>query len=81
MAQTLRGHDAFKSNLFYLTMREHLILLSIVLIGMMIAFRWTLRPLIEFGEKLLLRQPGSLEKLDEKTAPAEMMVDGLGAEV
>ncbi|MEB0029566.1 sensor histidine kinase [Undibacterium sp. RTI2.1] len=72
VAQTLRGHDAFKSNLFYLTMREHLILLSIVLIGMMIAFRWTLRPLIEFGEKLLLRQPGSLEKLDEKTAPAEI---------
>ncbi|MES2068871.1 MAG: sensor histidine kinase [Pseudomonadota bacterium] len=72
VAQTLRSHDAFKKDLFLLTMREHLILLSIVIIGLIIAFRWTLSPLIQFSEKLLQRQPGSLEKLDEKLAPIEL---------
>jgi len=72
VAQTLTSHDAFKKDLFLLTIREHLILLSIVLIGLIIAFRWTLSPLIRFGEKLLERQPGSLEKLDENEAPAEL---------
>lgn len=72
VAQTLRGHAAFKKDLFLLTIREHLLLLSIVIIGLFIAFRWTLSPLIQFGEKLLLRQPGSLEKLDEKSAPIEI---------
>ncbi len=72
VAQTQHGHDAFKKDLFLLTMREHLILLSIVILGLIIAFRWTLSPLISFGEKLLRRQPGSLEKLDEKSAPEEL---------
>ncbi|MFZ6756166.1 sensor histidine kinase [Undibacterium sp. Ji50W] len=72
VAQTLRSHDAFKKDLFLLTMREHLLLLSIVLLGLFIAFRWTLKPLIEFGEKLLKRQPGSLEKLDAENAPVEL---------
>ncbi|MFZ6813397.1 sensor histidine kinase [Undibacterium sp. Rencai35W] len=72
IAQTLRSHDAFKKELFLLTMREHFILLSLVLFGLVIAFRWTLSPLILFGEKLLQRQPGSLEKLDEDNAPDEL---------
>jgi two-component system sensor histidine kinase TctE len=72
VAQTLRGHDAFKEKLFLLTMREHLMLLSILIIGLIIAFRWTLSPLIQFGEKLLKRQPGSLEMLDERNAPKEL---------
>ncbi|MCU6435477.1 sensor histidine kinase [Undibacterium sp. Jales W-56] len=72
VAQTLRSHDAFREDLFLLTMREHLILLSLVLLGLIIAFRWTLSPLIVFGEKLLKRQPGSLEKLDEDNAPDEL---------
>src|SRR5437899_440625 len=53
-------------------MREHLILLFIVMMALLIAVRWTLSPLIQFGTKLLQRQPGSLEKLDEKNAPAEL---------
>lgn len=72
VAQTLHSHDIFKKDLFWLTMREHVILLSIIIIGLIIAFRWTLRPLIQFGEKLLQRQPGSLEKLDERSAPIEL---------
>jgi len=72
IAQTLHGHDAFKMDLLLLTIREHLILLSIVIIGLVIAFRWTLRPLIQFGDRLLQRQPGSLEKLDDKNVPVEL---------
>jgi two-component system, OmpR family, sensor histidine kinase TctE len=58
--------------LFALTIREHLILLSIMVIGLVITLRWTLRPMIQFGETLLQRQPGSLERLDDKNAPAEL---------
>lgn len=72
VAQTLRSHSAFKRDLFVLTMREHLILLSIVMAGLIIAFRWTLGPLIRFGEMLLQRQPGLLEKLDQTSAPVEL---------
>ena len=72
VAQTLRGHDAFRRELLLLTIRGHLVLLLIVIMGLSIAFRWTLSPLIEFGKKLLRRQPGSLEKLDESNEPAEL---------
>lgn len=72
VAQTLRSHSAFKRDLFLLTMREHLIFLSIVMAGLIIAFRVTLSPLIRFGEMLLQRQPGSLEKLDQTNAPIEL---------
>ena len=72
VAQTLRSHNAFKRDLFLLTMREHLFLLSIVMAGLIIAFRWTLSPLIQFGEMLLQRQPGSLEKLEQTGAPVEL---------
>jgi two-component system sensor histidine kinase TctE len=72
VAQTLRSHSAFKKDLFLLTMREHLILLSIVMAGLIIAFRWTLGPLIQFGEMLLQRLPGSLEKLEQTNAPVEL---------
>ncbi|WP_394778659.1 sensor histidine kinase [Undibacterium sp.] len=72
VAQTFHGHDAFKQSLFLLTMREHLVLLFIVVVGLTIAFRWTLSPLIRFSENLLSRRPGSLETLDEQTAPTEL---------
>ncbi len=72
VAQTLRSHSAFKRDLFFLTMREHLVFLSIVMAGLIIAFRVTLSPLIRFGEMLLQRQPGSLEKLDQTNAPIEL---------
>lgn len=72
VAQTLRSHDAFQRELFFLIMREHLLLLSIIVVALIIAFRWTLKPLMQFGEKLLARQPGSLEKLDERHAPNEL---------
>ncbi|MFD2270236.1 histidine kinase dimerization/phospho-acceptor domain-containing protein [Undibacterium arcticum] len=49
-----------------------MILLLVVMIALLIAVRWTLSPLIQFGAKLLQRQPGSLEKLDERNAPAEL---------
>lgn len=72
VAQTLRSHDAFRKKLFLLTIREHLIFLFVMMIGLIIVFRWTLSPLIQFGEKLLKRKPGSLDRLDETNAPVEL---------
>ncbi|MCX7173624.1 MAG: sensor histidine kinase [Proteobacteria bacterium] len=72
VAQTMNSHDGFKRDLFWLTMREHLVLLTMVVIGLVIAFRWTLSPVKSFGERLARRKPGSLEKLDENSAPEEL---------
>ncbi|MDL2355825.1 MAG: sensor histidine kinase [Pseudomonadota bacterium] len=72
IAQTLHGYDAFRHDLLRMTIREHLILFAILISGLAIAFRWTLRPLIDFGEQLLMRRPGSLEKLDLESAPSEL---------
>lgn len=72
IAQTVRGHDAFRNQLLQATIRDHLILLAIVVLGLMIALRWTLRPLIEFGTRLRLRQGGSREALDDRHEPVEL---------
>jgi two-component system sensor histidine kinase TctE len=72
VAQTLHGWEAFQHDLLRSTIREHLILFAILVSGLAIAFRWTLRPLNEFGEQLVKRTPGSLEKLDANSAPTEL---------
>ena len=72
VAQTLNGYEAFKQDLFWLTMRDHLTLLAIVVLGLVIAFRWTLKPVRSFGQQLAQRQAGSLERLDEASAPKEL---------
>lgn len=72
IAQTLHGYDAFRLDLLRMTIREHLILFAILIGGLAIAFRWTLHPLIEFGQQLVQRRPGSLEKLDLDSAPSEL---------
>ena len=72
VAQTLRSHTAFQHDLFVLTMREHLILLGIVMLGLVVALRWTLSPLARFGRKLSQRQPGSLDTLDAHEEPVEL---------
>src|SRR5471032_199151 len=72
VAQTLRGHEAFRHDLFLLTMREHLLILVIVIIGLVITLRWTLKPLARFGQKLQQRSPGSLETLDAGDEATEL---------
>ena len=72
VAQTMHGHQAFQRELFLITIRQHLILISILFFGLLIAFRWTLRPLVQFGETLRERQAGSLEKLDEDKVLVEL---------
>ncbi|GJI90814.1 MULTISPECIES: sensor histidine kinase [Duganella] len=72
VAQTLRGHEAFRRDLFLLTMRQHLLILAIVILGLIITLRWTLKPLARFGEKLQRRSPGSLETLDASSEAIEL---------
>ncbi|PRC94150.1 sensor histidine kinase [Solimicrobium silvestre] len=73
IAQTQKGQAAFRQELFMLTMRRHFMLLCMVLAGLMVASRWALRPLISFGEKITQRQGGSLEQLDTKDVPSELL--------
>ena len=72
VAQTLRGHEEFREELLWSTIRGHLILMSVTIIALFIALHWTLNPLKEFGRTLLQRQPGSLEKLQNDHAPTEL---------
>lgn len=72
VAQTLRGHEAFRHDLFVLTIREHLLILAIVILGLVITLRWTLKPLARFGKKLQQRSPGSLETLDASGEAVEL---------
>ncbi|MFZ6754740.1 sensor histidine kinase [Undibacterium sp. Dicai25W] len=72
VAQTLNSHHAFRRSLFVRTIREHLILLAIVILGLMIALRWMMQPLIQFGELLMRRPTGSLESLSVDDTPSEL---------
>ena len=72
VAQTLHSHHAFRRDLFSRTIREHLILLAIVVFGLMVGLRWMMLPLIQFGEKLRHRRTGSLESLSAEDAPKEL---------
>ncbi len=73
VAQTLRRHDAFRRELFLLTMRQHLVLLTIVVLGLLVAFRWIVSPFLRFGAEMKKRQPGSLEKFDVENVPTELL--------
>ncbi|MDR1934415.1 MAG: sensor histidine kinase [Candidatus Accumulibacter sp.] len=72
VAQTLRYHEQFRDELLSSTIRRHLYLLAVTFFFLAIAFRWMLKPLVEFSDTLKARQPGSLEKLDENDAPSEL---------
>ncbi len=72
VAQTLRGHHEFRNGLLQSTIRGHLILFAITIFSLVIAFRWTFRPLAGFSRTLLQRRSGSLERLDENDAPTEL---------
>ena len=72
IAQSLYGHAAFRNELLRATLRQHLLLLSIVSAALFMAFRWTLRPLIDLGDALLARRPGSLERIDPHSVPREL---------
>lgn len=72
VAQTLRNHTEFRDDLLYSTIRRHLQLMAVILFFLAIAFRWMLKPLVEFSDSLAARQPGSLERFDENDAPTEL---------
>src|SRR5450830_16487 len=72
VAQTLNTHHAFRRSLFGRTIRDHSILLVIVLLGLTIALRWMMQPLVQFGRRLMQRPTGSLESLSVDDSPSEL---------
>jgi two-component system sensor histidine kinase TctE len=73
VAQTLRNRDAFRDGLLHATLRRHLYLMAVTLLFLAVAFRWMLKPIVEFGASIKARAPGSLERLDENDAPSELI--------
>lgn len=72
VAQTLRGHEALQEELLQSTVRRHLLLTVITAVFLVAAFRWMLKPIVEFGRALASRQPGSLIRIQESQAPSEL---------
>lgn len=72
VAQTLRGHEQFRSDFLQSTIRHYLYFLAAVLVFLAIALRGMFRPLVKFSAALQARQPGSLEAFEEKDAPSEL---------
>jgi two-component system sensor histidine kinase TctE len=72
VAQTLRHRGEFHDELLRATIRRHLYLMAAIFLFLAVAFRWMLKPLVEFSASLKARAPGSLEKLDENDAPSEL---------
>ena len=72
VGQTLRGHHEFRDSLIFSTIRGHMLLITITVISLFVALRLTLKPLMEFGQLLSERKPGSLEKVNIKDAPSEL---------
>ena len=72
VAQTLRGRNELRDNMIISMIRGHLLLLSISVISLFVALRWTLDPLQQFSHTLAQRSPGSLDKLDNRSAPTEL---------
>ena len=72
VAQTLRGHGEFRNELFFSTLRGHLLLLSVTVIVLFMTLRWTLSPLVAFSERLTRRKPGALDKMRVDEAPSEL---------
>ncbi|TDK68184.1 sensor histidine kinase [Sapientia aquatica] len=73
IAQTKKGQAAFRQELFMLAIRKHALLMCIVLLGLLAASRWSLRPLLVFSKKVTQRQSGSLEKINLQHVPTELL--------
>jgi len=72
VVQTLRNHEAFRSDLLQSTIRRHLLLVALIVGVLAVAFRWILKPVVGFSDLLAARRPGSLERLDINDAPSEL---------
>jgi two-component system sensor histidine kinase TctE len=72
VGQTLEGRDAMAREIWYAAVRRHLLLVVLVAVLLGLGLRRAMRPILSLRDRMLARQPGSVEALDENAVPAEL---------
>ena len=72
VAQTLEGRDELAREFWLAAVRRQSALLLLVALLLWFGLRRGIRPLLRLRDNMIERQPGSLERLDDASAPTEL---------
>lgn len=72
VAQTLDGRTALARDIWLVSVSRHLAVLPLIALLLWLGLRRGLLPMLELRDRVLARQPGSTERLDESAAPSEL---------
>jgi two-component system sensor histidine kinase TctE len=72
VGQTLDGRQALARDIWLATVSRHLIAVPLLALLLWFGLRRGLRPVLSLRDRVLAREPGSTEKLDEARVPREL---------
>jgi two-component system, OmpR family, sensor histidine kinase TctE len=72
VGQTLDGRDALARDIWLAAARRQLLLVALVGVLLWLGLGRGVRPVLHLRDRMLARQPGSVEPLDEKAVPLEL---------
>jgi two-component system sensor histidine kinase TctE len=72
VGQTLEGRDALARDIWYAAVGRQLALVMLVAVLLWLGLRRGLLPVVSLRDRMLAREPGSVEKLDEQAVPTEL---------
>ena len=72
VARTLRSYNALQTNIFWITIRAHALLLLLLMFSLGLAFKWTIKPINRLAHLLESRDSHSLEPLKVDEIPSEL---------
>jgi two-component system, OmpR family, sensor histidine kinase TctE len=72
VGQTLDGRDALARDIWLAAARRQLLLVAVMAILLWLGLGRGVRPVLHLRDRMLARQPGSVEPLDEKAVPLEL---------
>jgi two-component system sensor histidine kinase TctE len=72
VGQTLDGRDTLARDIWLATVSRHLIAVPLLALLLWFGLRGGLKPVLALRDRVLAREPGSTERLDEARAPREL---------
>lgn len=72
VAQTLDGRTALARDIWVSTVGRHLVAVPLIALLLWLGLKRGLRPVLALRDRVLARQPGSTQQLDESSAPREL---------
>jgi two-component system, OmpR family, sensor histidine kinase TctE len=72
VGQTLDGRDTLARDIWLATVSRHLIAVPLLALLLWLGLRGGLKPVLALRDRVLAREPGSTERLDEARAPREL---------